>query len=131
VAREEDALKEADIATLYALGVPVTSLKSLAEFGREMKQMNVPISAAVIDVIMDDDSEFPQISFKCVGFLTEDSAKKAVTRGEKAEWKLGQVTRAQIAAPIPNLALPGQPQSSTPQPAAPAAPAAPAEAPKK
>lgn len=111
--------------TMYALGVPVTSLKNLAEFGRQMKGMNVPISAAVCKVSMDDDSEFPLISFSCVGFLPEADAKVAIARSEKAEWKLNQVT-PRIEAPKPQVTLPGQPATqpaAAPDAAAAAAPA--------
>lgn len=123
VGREEEVLKSGVAkAVLYAMGVPVTSLKSLAEFGREMKSLNVPISAAIIEVIMDDDSEFPQISFQCVGFLSEENAKACMARGEKAEWRLGQVSRAAISAPVPNVALPGA-TAAAGEPAPAAAPA--------
>ena len=130
VGKYDDVVADTDKCTLYAMGVPVTSLKSLAEFGREMKRMNVPISSAIIEVIMDDDSEFPQISFQCVGFLDQAQGTKAIARGEKAEWRLGQVTRQAISGPVPNVALPGQPApQATAAPAAPAAPATPAAPP--
>ena len=127
IARREE-IGKVEKPTLYALGVPVTSLKNLAEFGRAMKGMNVPISTAICKVTMDDDSEFPLISFDCIGFLPEADAKLAIERADKAEWRLGQVTRQAISGPVPNVALPGQPQpaAAAPQPgvAAPAAPAA-------
>lgn len=117
VVRKED-MEKSEKATLYALGVPVTSLRNLADFGRTLKGMNVPISAAVCKITMDDDSEFPLISFTCVGFLAETAAKAAIARGEKAEWKLGQVSRPALQAAAPNVALPGQPaQAPAEQPA--------------
>jgi hypothetical protein len=112
VNRRED-LGKPEKAVLYALGVPVTSLKNLAEFGRGLKGLNVPISAAVCKVKMDDDSEYPLITFECSGFLPEADAKLAIERGTKEEWKLGQVSR-QLQAPVPNVALPGQPLPGQP-----------------
>lgn len=112
VGRHDDVLKS-EKATMYALGVPVTSLKSLAEFGRSLKQMNVPITAAVVKVVMDDDSEFPMISFELTGFLAEEQAKLAIARSEKAEWKANYVSGPALSAPVPNVALPGQPAATT------------------
>lgn len=126
VARRDQIGKEAK-PTLYALGVPVTSLKSLAEFGRQLKQMNVPITSTIAKVIMDDDSEFPMITFELTGFLPEAEAKEAIARSEKAEWKVGYVSAPALppGAAVPNLALPGQPAkpAEAPAPAAAAQPA--------
>ncbi len=135
VIRHEDLVKKVEKPTLYAMGVTVMSLKSLSEFGKEMKAMNVPISAAMVEVIMDDDSEFPMISFKRVGWLDETTGKAIIDRSEKAEWKLNQIQRPALAAPAANaaggavqplnVALPGQPVAQpAAQPAAQAAPAA-------
>lgn len=129
VAREEDFLKD-DKAQQYALQVPVTSLKALAEFGRTMKQMNVPISAVIVQVTMDDDSEFPLISFKEVGFLPQEKGLAAIAVSEKAAWKLNYSTQPALPASgqVMNVAaqqLPGQPAATASAPAAPDASAAP------
>lgn len=108
VARRDDIGKE-EKPTIYALQVPVTSLKTLSEFGRSMKAMNVPISAAVTLITMDDDSEFPMISFSCIGFLPEVEAKAAIARSELREWKLNYPSAPALSGPVPNIALPGQP----------------------
>jgi hypothetical protein len=130
VAREEEFMKD-DKAMKYALQVPVTSLKALAEFGRSMKQMNVPISTVVVEVSMDDDYEFPLISFAAVGFLPQDKGMTAIAVSDKAEWKLNYTSRPALPAAasgqVPNVAaqaLPGQP--ATPAAPADAAPKPPA-----
>lgn len=116
VVRHDDLKGGEPNPVLYALGVTVMSLKSLSEFGRQMKSINVPISSAIVKVVMDDDSEFPMISFQHVGFLDQEKGVAAIARSEKAEWKSMQVTRPVLAAPaaggspLPlNVALPGQP----------------------
>lgn len=130
VARVEDAKNLDAKPTLYALGVPVTSLKNLAEFGREIKQLNVPMSAVICEVSMDDDTEYPLISFQYTGFLAEAEAKAAIALADKAEWKLGQISTPAIAQQQ-HQALPGQPAASAaPAPAAPAAAATPAPTPQ-
>lgn len=113
VARYEDIKKGDERPVLYAVGVTVMSLKSLSEFGKSMKAANVPISAAIVKMIMDDDSEFPMISFQVVGYLDEAQGQAAIARGEKAEWKSNQPSRPAIAAPTGqppslNVSLPGQ-----------------------
>lgn len=107
VAKHED-VKAGEKPTIYALGVTVMSLKNLSEFGRSMKAMNVPISAAVVEVTMDDDSEFPMISFACVGFLPETEALESIARSEKAEWKSSISSRPAISKTIDTTKLPGQ-----------------------
>lgn len=94
--------------TVYALQVPVTSLKELAEYGREFKSMgNVPIASAITTIHMDDDSEFPMLSFKCAGFLPEDQGKIAMERNESKTWMLMQVTGSPaLGAPPQQQALP-------------------------
>ena len=73
--------------TVFALQIPVTSLRELSEYGREFKQYdNVPICSAITTVKMDDDSEFPMLSFKLKGFLPKEEFDVAIERNTKKDW---------------------------------------------
>ena len=57
--------------TVYGLNVPVTSLKAMAEYGKEIREAGIPLSAVITRVYMDEESEFPQIHFQRIGFLVK------------------------------------------------------------
>lgn len=117
VSRAEEA--DNPEAIVYALQVPVTSLKNLSEFGREMKNLNVPVAAAIAEITMDDDSEFPMITIQPVGFAPEETAKRLIERAEKKDWKFEAAPAPALPAGQPAAALPGQPtEGSAPAPAA-------------
>lgn len=75
--------------TVYALGVPVTSLKPMAEYGAMLKANGVP-SAAVITKISMKDTEFPELIFEFVGVLEEKAMETAMLRNEQKDWDLHQ-----------------------------------------
>lgn len=76
--------KEID-GTVYMLKVTVSSLKQLTKLGKELMAMNAPMSAAVIRISFQD-TDFPAIEFKILGFLNEEVGKKAIARSNKREW---------------------------------------------
>jgi hypothetical protein len=98
--------------TVYALGIPVTSLKPMSEYGAMLKANGVP-SASVITRFTMKDSEFPELIFEFVGVLEEEVMEKAMLRNEKKDWDLkvsGPLLEHQgNAGPI---AAPGQPVDS-------------------
>lgn len=73
--------------TVYALGVPVTSLKAMAEYGAMLKANGIP-SAAVITRLSMKDSEFPELLFEYVGVLEQAPMEAAMLRNEKKDWDL-------------------------------------------
>lgn len=71
---------------VYGLRVPVTSLKPLAEFGRNISSMRVPLAVVITELGLDDDSEYPKLTFTHKGFLNADVGPKAIERSESREW---------------------------------------------
>lgn len=82
---EPDNLK----GTVYAMGVPVTSLKPMAEYGSMLKANGIP-SAAVITKLSMKDTEFPELVFDFVGVLEEEAMEVAMLRNEQKDWDLHQ-----------------------------------------
>jgi hypothetical protein len=75
--------------TVYALGVPVTSLKAMSEYGSMLKANGIP-SAAVITQLTMKDTEFPELEFNFVGVLEEAPMQEAMLRNEMKDWNLHQ-----------------------------------------
>lgn len=75
--------------TVYALGIPVTSLKAMAEYGSMLKSNGVP-SAAVITRLHMKDTEFPELLFDFVGVLEQNVMEVSMLRNETKDWDLHQ-----------------------------------------
>lgn len=71
--------------TMFSLGVPVTSLGSLSEFGKGIAKNGYPLPAVLVDLEMVD-SEYPQIEFKFGGFLPEKEGRLAIERNISRDW---------------------------------------------
>ena len=56
--------------TVFALGVPVTSLKNVSDYAKLLKSNNYPMTAVVTLLSMDDESDYPQILFIVSRFLS-------------------------------------------------------------
>lgn len=87
--------------TVFALGVPVTSLKAVSELGREIQKYGIPLSAAVIKITMED-TEFPQLLFEVSEFLPEKMFHTALERSTTRNWDIGSARSA------PQIEGPGQ-----------------------
>lgn len=86
--------------TVYGLGVPVTSLKELSALGQQLKSFNVPISAAVIRLSMDEDESFPTLFFNIAGWLKEEFGKVAMERNALKDWAgANKTTSPQLSGP--------------------------------
>ena len=94
--------------TVYALGVPVTSLKAMAEYGALLKANGIP-SAAVITRLSMKDTEFPELLFDFVGVLEEAPMEQALLRNEKKDWSIGMSGPVLEHQPSGPIAAPGQP----------------------
>ena len=73
--------------TVYAMGVPVTSLKALSEYGAMLKANGIP-SAAVITRLSMKDTEFPELLFEYVGVLETEPLEAAMLRNEQRDWDI-------------------------------------------
>lgn len=74
------------IGTIYALNVPVTSLKHMSEYGKAVGKAGFPLAAIITHITMDEDSEFPMIHFSHKGFLPEKDGVRALERSMDKEW---------------------------------------------
>ena len=93
--------------TVYGLNVPVTSLKAMSEYGKEIRGAGIPLSAVITRIYMDEDSEFPQIHFSRVGFLNEELGLKAIDRNESRDW----MANINLSAALPSPESGGQKQA--------------------
>jgi hypothetical protein len=93
--------------TVYAMGVPVTSLKPMSEYGNMLKANGIP-SAAVITRFSMKDSEFPELIFEFTGVLEQEHMEVAMLRNESKDWDIntGPLLEHKPSGPI---AAPGQP----------------------
>lgn len=71
---------------VYGLKIPVTSLKPMAEFGKQVKAVGVPLAAILTELTMDQDNEFPLLEFKNIGYLNQDTGARAIERSTQREW---------------------------------------------
>lgn len=65
--------------TVFTLGIPVTSLNSLSEFGKTIAKNGYPLPAVIVSLEMVD-SEYPQVEFKFKGFLDQENGQLAIER---------------------------------------------------
>jgi hypothetical protein len=111
-----------DIAgTVYALGVPVTSLKALSKLGKEFSDMSVPIATAVVKATMDEDESYPIMDFAIASWLSAEDAAISTERSKARNWEGGPRTEnapvavgsvnptAAIQAPAPQVPTAGAP----------------------
>lgn len=71
--------------TVFSLGVPVTSLGSLSDFGKQIAKNGYPLPAVIVNLEMVD-SEFPQVDFSFSGFLPEKDGRIAIERNVSKDW---------------------------------------------
>lgn len=94
--------------TVFALGVPVTSLKEMAAYGSMLQANGVPVSAVITKLSMKD-SEYPELVFEFCGVLEKEPMEVAMLRNEKKDWDLkisGPMIEDRSSGPI---AAPGRP----------------------
>lgn len=107
---EPDAIRD----TVYALGIPVTSLKALSTLGKAFADLNVPISSAVVEATMDEDESYPMMEFNIVSWLSAEDAAEAIRRNGARDWEGG------MRSDQPALANPASGKPALPAPAVPA-----------
>lgn len=104
--------------TVFALGVPVTSLKSLSALGKQFADLNVPISAAIVEATMDEDESYPILYFSIVEWLDAEAAAEAIKRNSARDWEGGH--RSENTTPAIPM-KPVTPVIAAPQPTTPGA----------
>jgi hypothetical protein len=87
------ALPEDVGGTVFAMGVPVTSLKAVAEYAKALKTNGYPLPAVITKMAMED-TEFPQLIFSMGGFLPEASGLKAIERNVARDWGISKASQA-------------------------------------
>jgi hypothetical protein len=102
--------------TVYGMGVPVTSLKALSQFGQTLKQFGAPTAAAIVKMTMDDDESFPTLNFELSGWLKEEMGQIAIGRSTEKDWNgaLKPSTGPRLAGPAGQGSPALQNQSSPP-----------------
>lgn len=99
--------------TVFGLNTPVTSLGSLSDLGKTIKNTGLPLSAAVIKMSMNDDESFPIVIFELAGWLDEQYGEMAINRNTVKDWS---GVLKQLNPPI-EAALLGKPaQTAAPAP---------------
>lgn len=137
----------ADPTKVYSLTVPVSGMKALREYFKELSNYGIGPEEAITELGFDDTASFPKITFKQKGFVPEKAISKVDTLLESDEVKVATRVLAPksagpaLAAPAAQKALPAakpaapavddayEEEAAAPAPAA--APAKPTVAPVK
>lgn len=80
--------------TVFALGVPVTSLKNVSNYAKELNKHNYPMTAIVTKMTIDEDEDFPVVKFEVSRFLDEDGYNRASARNVAKDWDIGSASSA-------------------------------------
>jgi hypothetical protein len=70
----------------YGLLVPIMSLKALAEYGKYIAKNGYPLALVITEIGLEDDAEFPQLTFKHAGFVQEKYAKDIIAVNKARPW---------------------------------------------
>lgn len=134
----------ADPTKVYSLTVPVSGMKALREYFKELSNYGIGPEEAITELGFDDTASFPKITFKQKGFVPEKAIGKVDTLLESDDVKVATRQLAPksagpaLAAPAATKALPAAAptvddayEEETPAAAPAAAPAKPSVAPVK
>lgn len=99
--------------TVFALGVPVTSLKNVSNYAKELQKHNYPMTAIVTKLKIDDEEDFPVLLFEVSRFLDLDGYNRATARNIAKDWDIAKAStvpmlenrsEAKAATPAPSMA---------------------------
>lgn len=110
--------KPSDIEKVYGLNVPVTSLKHMSKYGKEIGANGYPLPLVITQLGFEDESEFPQLTFKHVGFVHEDAADTAIKLNTERPWA-AQFGGAPLLEDRTGGGRPALPGSDAPMPSEP------------
>lgn len=91
--------------TVFNLGVPVTSLNNLGDYGKHLAKNGYPLSVVKTKLSLED-SEFPILQFEMAGFLEEADGTIAIKRNMEKDWKIGMSSGPALtdeSKPKPNM----------------------------
>lgn len=97
--------------TVFALGVPVTSLKEMSAYGAMLKANGIPVSAVITKISMKD-SEFPELIFEYVGVLEKEPMEQAMLRNEQKDWSIPRGPMLEDQRSSGPISAPGKPVDS-------------------
>lgn len=102
----------ADPTKVYSLTVPVSGMKALREYFKELSNYGIGPEEAITELGFDDTASFPKITFKQKGFVPEKAIGKVDTLLESDDVKVATRQLAPksagpaLAAPAATKALP-------------------------
>lgn len=76
---------------VFSLGVPVTSLNNLGDYGKTLAKNGYPLPAVKTKLSLED-SEFPILQFEMAGFLDQANGMIAIQRNIEKDWKIGMAS---------------------------------------
>jgi hypothetical protein len=111
----------ADPTKVYGLTIPVSAMKGLRDYIKELNNAGVNPEEAITELGFDDQASYPKITFGHKGYVPEKSLQQVETLLESPEVQV--VTRSGITTDMAKLAAPvAQPALAAPAPAPVAAP---------
>jgi len=72
---------------VFILNIPVTSLRSLADYGRKIMSEGIPLFAVKTKLSMEEEQDYPVLVMETAGFLSEKDAEVSHARLEKHVWR--------------------------------------------
>lgn len=90
-----------DLEKYYGLNIPVMSLKNLSEYGKYIAKNKYPLSLVVTEIGLDDNSEFPQLTFQHAGFVQETMVETITKMNTERPWALPATTNQRAISPAP------------------------------
>lgn len=87
------------------LRIPPMSLDNFKKLGAELKSRRIPLSAAVVQIGFDRETEYPLLTFRLVGVVQSEEAAQTILEHAKAEVTqeilAGRTTVPTAATPVP------------------------------
>jgi len=108
----------ADPSKVYSLTVPVSGMKALREYFKELGNYGVGPEEAITELGFDDAASFPKITFKQKGYVPEKAISRVDTLLGSDQVKVA--TRQLSMSAGPALAAPAKPVAAIQAPQAPA-----------
>lgn len=108
----------ADPSKVYALTVPVSAMKALREYFKDLGNYNISPEEVVTELGFDDTASYPKITFKQKAFVPEKAIARVDALLESDDVKVA-TRQMPPSAKAPSLAAPAKPAAALP-PAAPA-----------
>lgn len=108
------------MGTLYLSQIPVSSLKELSRYGKELSEMGVEPWMVQTKMTMDEESEYPTLKFAIGGFITQELMEEMRGRAAKREWAVAR--NLMLNSPQQRPALPAHLAQALGQQTSPAAP---------